>query len=863
MPNFPLLARVRHELRVWSSPQLNPFLAQARRIDARGVRWMLTMIFIVVLWLGAMGGAMYWAKGEGRTRDFASDGARLWIGIVWLVAFFMERVRDSELLRQEVIKGRFEPIQLTPLASTRRAWLWSAPNSLWGLLLCATMLPAIAWSLGSLLSLSEALLLIALVVMTMWSVPLWSPLAWRMQTTKATPTEKPTLQSLTGGGAKAKMGDGFVLPPDLAVNARGWGGGLGLGAPIWLMAQFGMGGLLGGVALTYWRGLPAHVRAGADEVWFNWPIFLVRWMGEAQPFFSFSLAPILIFAPIWLAGATIRVLRLAAVTGREPFWTGARLTLWRRAQTLQSALFFLFLLGVLWPGAIEDAWLANWWGVLASTTAQALAAWWIVAIVAGALATTAMWRAALEFPVGALTLRAQAPRAARLALRGLGVALGFWALACLLGWRWPLSALWLQIAPASLLMAAVWIASQCALWSAHCAPRFRPGFLVWHALWFYASPIGGALWLVLAQSPIALLKNFYPLSPWTLWLMLRDPGVGANSIFWIACGAHAILALLTGALAWWLGRDGLFAPAKAEAPEAAALLDEIAPATAPANAPALPPNAQTVNLARKPLPAPDKWTTHILSALERFDNPLLILEMRRGLSADIAAFARGMLFIQALILMGPLVILPWINLATGYWAADMFALFVGAMLAVQCVATILGNSGSATAYDRDRLDGTLELLFLTPRTETELAWGKVGPFGVRAALLWLTFAPLYLIGLLLLPTAGQPLLNVAYGVAPLWIGALTARSLFFSHWVALKKRSIGATGGAAGWALLEVGALLTEMGALVFAFTLGALFVVGAIILLSAIYGLESWWLWKRGLRELHRQRAQGVPLVK
>ena len=464
---FDALRWARDGLHDWASPLVNPFLAQSRRIDARGARWPLALIFIGALWLCALTADVLLLGEIGQERDLARDGARLWVGITWVVAFVMARLRDSELLRQEVLKGRFEPIQLMPMSAARRAWLWSAPNSLWGLLVAATMLPAIAWSLGDWLEAREALALIFLVMLTMWSVPLWTPTIWRMQTAKPDETDKNSLKALTTNTRKARMNDGFVLPPDLAVDARGWGGGVSLTAPIWLLAQFGMAGLVLSVARAYWQGLPFHVRAASDEIWFNWPLFLVRWLFEAQPFFGFALAPMLLFLPSILASAILRVQRLAAVTGREPFWTPQRLALWKRAQTLQSVLGFTFLLGLLWPGAIAgDSWLANWFGLVAGTPTQALAAWWIVALAAGALATTAMWRAALELPVGALSLRAQAPRAAKLAVRGLGWALTLWALGCVLGWRWPFSTLWLQILPASLAMAAVWIGAQTASWAA-------------------------------------------------------------------------------------------------------------------------------------------------------------------------------------------------------------------------------------------------------------------------------------------------------------------------------------------------------------------------------------------------------------
>lgn len=864
------LSRAHRELRAWASPLINPFLAQARRVDARGARWLFTLVFIVIIWLAAMGAALAWASETGHPRDWADTGALLWIGIVWVVAWFVERVRDSELLRQEVIKGRFEPLQLLPLSSTQRAWLWSAPNTQAGLLLCAAMLPAIAWGLGGgLFEWREAGLLIIVVTLSLWSTPSWAPTAWRVGGAKPAPTGKDALKMVgnnmaaNNGGAKNKVGDGLVLPPDLAVNARGWGGGLGLTAPIWLMAQFGMAGVAIGVARAYWTGLPPHVRAASGEIWFNWPLFLVRWLGEAQPFFGFSLAPILLFLPFWLAGATIRVLRLAAVTGREQFWTDARFALWKRAQTVQGALGFAFLLGVLWPGAIEGAWLTNWFGKLAGTPVQALAAWWIICVAAGALSTTAMWRASLELPVGLLTLRAQLPRAIKLATRGWGVALAFWALACLLGWRSPFSALWLQILPASLAMAAVWIAAQCASHAAQRAPRWSNALAAWHFVWFYSGPICGALLLVLAQFPAKSLTAFYPFSPWTLWLMLRNPNVGANSIFWIACAIHATLAVITGALAWRLGRDRITATATANAQGNEATLDEITPQTPIANAPALPSASQTVSLTRRPLPAPDAWTARLLVWLSRFDNPLLTLEMRRAVSGNPRTFATSLLILQALVASVPLIILPLVNAATGYWADDAFVLFVGLMLAIPCAAMQAGTNGASLCYDRDRLDGTLELLFLTPRTSDEIAWGKAGPFIVRAALLGAVCLPIFLVGALMLPTAGQSLLSAAYAGVPLWICALTLRGIVGAHWMALKKRKIGATNVSFVISLGLLFMLLAEVGVILGAVYLGAPYVIAAALLLSAIYVVEAAWLWKRGVRELERWRLNGAPGAK
>ena len=870
LSRLPLLNRARRacdfafqQLRDWASPLVNPFLAQVRRVDARGAQWSCRLLFIVILWLGAMGAAMALASEMRQTRDWANDGALLWIGIVWVISGAMTLARNSELLRQEVIKGRFEAIQLTPLSSTQRAWLWSAPGTLSGFLLAATMLPALAWLVGGVFEWREAGLLIVVVALSLWGLPTWAPTAWRVQGAKTPTTGKDALKMTSSNTGKAKVGDGFVLPPDLAVNARGWGGGIGLTAPIWLMAQFGMASVAIGAARTYWQGLPPHVRAAGGEIWFNWPLFLVRWLGEAQPFFGFAIAPILLLLPAWLAGATIRILRLAAVTGREPFWTDARFTLWKRAQTVQSALWFTLLLGLLWPGAIEGAWLASWFGQLAGTPVQAMAAWWILCVAAGALATTAMWRASLELPVGLLTLRAQLPRATKLAARGLGVTLMFWVASCLLGWRWPFSALWLQILPATLAMAAVWIGAQCASHAVQRAPRFGNAFATWHFVWFYGGPLCGALLLAVAQFPAKSLPVFYPLSPWTLWLMLRDSGVGANPIFWLACAVHATLAVITGALAWRLGRDRITEVKTLNTRDKEEVLDDLTPQTPIANAPALPSASQTVSLTRRPLPAPDAWTARLLEWLSRFDNPILTLEMRRAISGDLKQFARGLLILQALVASVPLIIFPLINLTMNYWPGEEFAALVGLMLGVPCVAMLAGTSGASLCYDRDRLDGTLELLFLTPRTSNEIAWGKTGPFVVRSVLLALACLPIYIVGALSLPTAGQPLLSASYAGAPLWICALTLRGIVGSHWLALKKRKIGATNISFAVSLTLLFMLLVEAGTIILAFNLGTLSVVGASILLSALYFIETAWLWKRGVAALERWRWQGAPGAK
>ena len=252
-----LLTRALLELRVWVSPELNPFVGQSRRLDARRARWPLAMIFVVVLWGAGM--ALDWAWWNDRlwmrpqfaARPWADDAARLWIGVTLLVSWTWARVRDSETLRVEVIKGRMEPIQLAPLGAVSRAWKWSAPNFLAAALIAGTMLPAVAWGYGSFLSGRDVMGLGVWLLILLWGTPNWSPAAWKMQAQ----TTKSGLGRSNAG--RAKLGDGFVLPPDLAVSARGWSSSSSFGflLPLLLMRAFGAG-IGASAAASYWTACP-------------------------------------------------------------------------------------------------------------------------------------------------------------------------------------------------------------------------------------------------------------------------------------------------------------------------------------------------------------------------------------------------------------------------------------------------------------------------------------------------------------------------------------------------------------------------------------------------------------------------------
>ena len=155
-----------------------------------------------------MAWAIYHEGAPRSDRELERAGVGFVVALALGAGFGVARLRDAALLRLEVIKGRFEALQLLPLDSARRAWLWCAPNSLAGLTVGAAGLPAVLWGLGSgVLTARDALGLLLLGLMLIWGAPLWRPSLWQMQTEKRA-------VSGTDIWNRAAKSDGFVAPGD-------------------------------------------------------------------------------------------------------------------------------------------------------------------------------------------------------------------------------------------------------------------------------------------------------------------------------------------------------------------------------------------------------------------------------------------------------------------------------------------------------------------------------------------------------------------------------------------------------------------------------------------------------------------------
>ena len=422
----------------------------------------------------------------------------------------------------------------------------------------------------------------------------------------------------------------------------------------------------------------------------------------------------------------------------------------------------LFCAGILWAGAVNGAWLSAWFFGAARATDAAVAPAWIIALFTGVMGAASRWKGTLDAPAQRAPLQRQLARAGRAAARPLACALLAFFVFCALGFNWPFGAVWRQIAPASLAIAATWLGAALVTNAGERVPRYAGAFGWLNRLWFYGGPLlyVALHWLNVDVQPIK--PQIYLLSPWTLWWTLRQPAIAEFPLFWPAIAAHcALIAASALAIVWRARQTEIFAappenafegqwkdaaPADADAQIEPAEIedddedddeDETA-ATAPAGA----------VLGRPVLPAPDAELSRVLQWQSRFHNPLLLLETRRVIGNGLRGTRELALILSGALLLVLVVILPAWGLYNGAYPAEIAVAALAISLLVWGTIALNGIEGTSRCYDHDRVDGSLQMLFLTPLTEREIAIGKLGPFLARAALLLAFYSPLWLVGLL-------------------------------------------------------------------------------------------------------------------
>ena len=848
------------ELKQWISPHFNPFVGQMRATESRGKSlWRLPLI-TAMIWAVAM--LFDWSAYPSEPHDFARDGALLWIGLVFIAAFCGRLLRCAAMLRIEIIKHRFEPLQLLPIESARRAWLLCAPPTLFALSTCALALPALMWGLGGgLFDASDALGLIFVALLISWGRPLWRPTMWRGQLTK-------------NAVEIGNRSDGFRAPPAPPGDA-----GLWRGAGIVLVAAL----LFAGIALTplaaYGAGLPAYLLATASEFYLTWPLFAARWLMEAQPFFGFTLAPIFLILPLWLARVHNSVLRLGAVTASEPYWTRSRLRHWRIARKTGVIATFLLIFGLLWPGSLDAGWMSLMFLRAPITRQTALGGWWIAFLALASLGASVLWIKTMNNGPSPTTTRSQIGRAMRASARAAAQVAALYIGVHLLGWAWPFGPFWRHIAPASLAVAFIFWGATAVSWTSLVATPFKDALRRPKKIWIYGALV---VFFTLVFIVFSLFDDRITLSlflPWTLWIALQDLGIGHNPNFWLAVAVHGAL-VLTGAALIWRARDFEFQCAnptrndETATPSSSAWQPVIAPMTVTAaqawdewdedDAAETPVASSAATVTRRPpLDTPTNHLVTLLNFLERFDNPLLTLETRRvvgnGVSntVDVAILLNGLIAFVLFIIVLPLT--GWVR---GAFPFDYLLILLGLILGAIFVATWRDYGGASRAYDTDRLDGSLQALFLTPRTEREIAIGKLGPYVANGALRLFFYAPTWLVGFIFSFYAREPLFIAAYAAAPIFAAAFALRLDATAHWIALARRKVGVGFAPIRIVLPALMLLCGEISVIALTAEVGAPALFGACLVLALAYVFEALLMWRLGVRALRKWRLRGVPVA-
>ena len=160
------------------------------------------------------------------------------------------------------------------------------------------------------------------------------------------------------------------------------------------------------------------------------------------------------------------------------------------------------------------------------------------------------------------------------------------------------------------------------------------------------------------------------------------------------------------------------------------------------------------------------------------------------------------------------------------------------------------------------MDGTLQSLFLTPRTESEIAAGKLGPYLAKGALRLLCYAPTWGMGLLFSFYARQPLLICAFTIAPIFAVSFALRTLTVAHWVALSRRKVGVGFVPLRIAVTALVLLPGELVVIGMANEVGALALLGVCLTLTLTHIFESLLMFHLGTRALRRWRVRGAPIA-
>ena len=816
--------------------------------------------------------------------DAIGFAALVTVAVCAYAALIATRTRAAYLLRRELLSTTLEQLQLMPVAEER--WLWqmsahpAAMAALIGMSGTPIYLLAILNSHWSWLDLPGLALLFAALGCV---APTWQPRVWQKKEapqatqlseiwrrtraqTKSKPLNDIERKELARRAQRERSGS--IEPIDEAASAPaattksgrglGWLGTRRKNRPPGYFVGFyllfncimatarltGSMGSMGSIPIRIWQSivanLPDNVTALAPAFPLSWPLLIERTLLTPLPCFAFSLAPIFLLGPLWLAGRMRANLMLASnVSQAEVFWTQRRLH--RDAISRTICIFFcaVIVIGYGWHVLMVNGYLATLFpGSLPAAGLANAAAWTLACVVGTVTAVVRMNRLFLLRPGGIAAQRL----AWGSSLRAVAGTLFFTALAyfaaCLLGGQSGLGMEWEQRFLPMLCTLGAFLAMSYAFSALQSAVVEWRGIVGTLRAILYAAPISIAAYaLAFRPSPLGASLDAVPYA-------MISPIISVPALF------RADLWRSTAP--WWWG-PAAQALIAATCLLLAARIVFLAPSEQAHSTIKFPPG-----LARILLGAwrclifpfivlfwPAKMLWRYIASLEgriiercaQIENPVLAAKLKAHLARE---HWLAQVLVLAALSISLLGIVELANLpastpvtAAALWhniGVDGPDILLTALIAMWIVAVCAPLLAVGSSFDRDRINGTLVFLFLTPMTDTEILVGKALPGWIYAALLCAALLPVTLLAALARMAVGSfdCGADAILGILFILAGAATSTSINIAFAVRAKKPTEGAAkailtllalelGTAACWSMVtEEPTLYNHVGALMF-----------------------------------------------
>ena len=496
---------------------------------------------------------------------------------------------------------------------------------------------------------------------------------------------------------------------------------VGAGFPLVFGLQF-LGQVLGAAGGAWlghlFKALHLPILSGLTFlIFFTWPYYATRLLSSSLPFFHLSLSPLVYVLPLALMTWAGSALRSASALSAGSASEMLRLPLWSRAQTLTRwtvRVTGFCVLAVVWQAWVDTGDTANLAELFAAGPGWSAAG--LLTLLGGvslpgvysrALAVDPLIQGTPELrPVG-LTLR----RALKRGVRPLGVALGMFLLVCVCGGLSPFAP------PVYLVISKIAAAGiSTIVWTVgvrRAVPKIGPWI---SGALLYGVPLGA-----LAVPGGSVFAAFSPVSAWVRLfaggpaLLSRIPvlNLGVLPSFEVCAAGPFVIGLVLISV---FGRQKQSVKV----------------------------TVTTAAMPAKRVPARNERQTAALMAwvTARTDNPLFTYEMRTRTRSGrwfnwlvLAPFGFAGLVVVA-------VVYPWF--IEGFADITPFRFFgnqsssnsllalASVLLTVQCL--VLGLRGQIITERlivKDREQGTLGFLLISPLSMRQIFWGKV--FGQTAA----------------------------------------------------------------------------------------------------------------------------------